>query len=944
MHIPHVASLTLSIFFFVNAAQAATYYVSSAGSDAADGSQATPWQSIAKVNAATLNAGDQVLFRRGDTFRGTLTPPGSGAVGNPITFGAYGSGAKPVISGLVTIADASWTSVGNSLYEATVPNGGATLNAVFVGGALQKLARYPKASAANGGYLAFDAHSGQTSITDADLAGVANVAGGEVVIRMVHWLDYRTSITTHSGNTLTFPQFVQFATYPLVDGSGYFVQNHPALATVDGEWYYRSGAKMVGLHAAKAPTGVDVSVVDRLVSMTSRNHLVFQDLAFKGSNAEAIYGNSVTDIVIQQCDIDFAGTYAIYINTATDVKIDHNTIRDSLSDSVYVRTSMSNGVTVTDNLIQRSGLVIGMSQGSRTSNEAVNVTVASNAVIARNTIIDTGFIPIRFNGNDVTVENNVIDGFCSVLDDGGAIYTWNGPKTTFTNRRVLNNVITRGIGAKEGTISAVTQANGIYLDNNTNHVEVRGNTVYRMANKGFHTNSPQDIVIAQNTFFDNAVGWSMARWPDDGSAGGNGGQDIVNIDIHDNIFVQPDRTQAAFNYGDRGVNFPAASTLEARLAASGSSDGNYYYDPHPIPFSTFYRPDKASPFVIPPDKSFEQWQIFSTFEATSKLLPAFPYYKINALVGTNLYPEGSFESGIGTIGGFPAGAYTLTADTTSKLTGTGSLRIDLTAPANPKDYVLFYHSIGPVTQGKRYVLRFSTLGTSDFGLLRASIRKSTNPYTTLTAQEYAAFGKQRVDHEFVLEPNSTEPDGSWKIDILQSSGTVYIDDVQITEADVSDLDPRAPIRFEVNDTIAPKVVSLSKVYVDARDNPFCGDITLQPYTSVVLFESNVPCDPTMGSGGAGGSGSSSSGSTGSSSSSGSGSVSSSGSGGAGGNMGEGGAGGSTPGTPNGAEGCDCASTSRSSSGFGAVMALALGVLSFGRRRGRRTALPCQRIS
>lgn len=917
--------------FLAQTASAATYYVSSAGSDAADGSQANPWQTIAKVNASTLAAGDQVLFRRGDTFEGSLIPPSSGAAGNPIVFGAYGSGAKPIITGLTKIADATWKSIGNNLYEAPVVNGGAMLNGFFMAGALKPLARYPKATDANAGYLAFDTHSGQTSITDAALAGAPNFTGGEVVIRMVHWLDYRTSITSHSGNTLTFPQFAQSATYPLADGSGYFVQNHPAAATLNGEWYYTSATKTVGVRGASAPTGVEVSTVDRLVSMTSRNYLTFQDLAFNASNAEAIYGNSVTNIVIQSCDIRFAGAYAIYINTATDVKIEKNTILDSLSDGVYVRTSMSGGISVTDNRIERSGLVIGMSQGSRTSNEAINVTVNSNAVISRNTIIDTGFIPIRFNGNDVLVENNVIDGYCSVLDDGGGIYTWNGPKTIFANRRVLNNILTRGIGAKEGTISNLTQANGIYLDNNTNHVEVRGNTAYGMANKGFHTNSPQDIVIAQNTFFDNQVGWTFTRWPDDGSAGGNGGQDIKNIDVHDNIFVQPDKTQTAVNYGDRALNFPSPTTIDTRLSAVGNVDGNYYYDPHPIPFSYFYRLDKSSPFVIPPEKSFDQWKLISSLEASSKLLTPFPDYKINSLVGANLYPEGTYESGIGTIGAFPAGAYTLSADNTGKITGMGSLRIDLTPPANEKDYVLFYHSIGPVTQGKRYVLRFSTVGTSEQGLLRASIRKTTNPYTTVTPQIYSAFGTKRVDHEFVLAPDSTHPDGSWKIDILQSSGTVYIDNLEITEADVTDLDPREKIRFEVNAETNPKVISLDKTYVDARDVAYCGDITLQPFTSLVLFESSTPCTPSMGSGSStSSSGSGASGGNGSGGN-GAGGNDNGGAGGIGGAA-EGGAGGAGAGTPGGDAGCACSTAGSSKSGFGAAWALALWALTFGRKR------------
>ncbi len=82
-------------------AHATTYYVAAAGSDSNNGtSTGTPWQTISKVNGSTFSAGDSVLFNRGDVWYGSsLTAPSSGSSGSPITFGAYGSGANPVIKG-----------------------------------------------------------------------------------------------------------------------------------------------------------------------------------------------------------------------------------------------------------------------------------------------------------------------------------------------------------------------------------------------------------------------------------------------------------------------------------------------------------------------------------------------------------------------------------------------------------------------------------------------------------------------------------------------------------------------------------------------------------------------------------------------------------------------------------------------------------------------------
>ena len=87
-----------------------TYYVSNAGSDAADGkSTSAPWKTVAKVNSATLNPGDQVLFASGQTFSdASLQPPGSGTEGAPISFGVYGTAGKATLSKGIFVLDHHW--------------------------------------------------------------------------------------------------------------------------------------------------------------------------------------------------------------------------------------------------------------------------------------------------------------------------------------------------------------------------------------------------------------------------------------------------------------------------------------------------------------------------------------------------------------------------------------------------------------------------------------------------------------------------------------------------------------------------------------------------------------------------------------------------------------------------------------------------------------------
>jgi hypothetical protein len=82
----------------LSVAQNKTYFVSPSGNDSSDGlSVKTAWKSIDKVNAATFQAGDKVLFEGGQTFYGNIVIKSSGTAENPIVFSGFGCG-KPVIN------------------------------------------------------------------------------------------------------------------------------------------------------------------------------------------------------------------------------------------------------------------------------------------------------------------------------------------------------------------------------------------------------------------------------------------------------------------------------------------------------------------------------------------------------------------------------------------------------------------------------------------------------------------------------------------------------------------------------------------------------------------------------------------------------------------------------------------------------------------------------
>ena len=107
---------------WASVAGAATYYVDATnGNDSASGTTtATAWKTINKVNTSTFAAGDQILFKRGETWRESLVPPSSGASGSPIVFDAYGTGEAPTITGSLDLPAAAWSVDSGNVWKASV--------------------------------------------------------------------------------------------------------------------------------------------------------------------------------------------------------------------------------------------------------------------------------------------------------------------------------------------------------------------------------------------------------------------------------------------------------------------------------------------------------------------------------------------------------------------------------------------------------------------------------------------------------------------------------------------------------------------------------------------------------------------------------------------------------------------------------------------------------
>ena len=114
-------ALTFSSIF------AATYYVDAgSGNDSNSGtSPNSAWKSLSKVNTMKYNPGDQILFKRSNTWTGALVPSSSGTSSSRIVYGAYGEGNKPKITLIQAISgsneSAKWVKYSSSVYYMKLP-------------------------------------------------------------------------------------------------------------------------------------------------------------------------------------------------------------------------------------------------------------------------------------------------------------------------------------------------------------------------------------------------------------------------------------------------------------------------------------------------------------------------------------------------------------------------------------------------------------------------------------------------------------------------------------------------------------------------------------------------------------------------------------------------------------------------------------------------------
>ena len=169
---------------------------------------------LAKSTALHYKLVIRFFLKEGIFFYGQLNINQSGTSVNPITISAYGTGAKPVISGALAVT--GWVNVSGNIWRANIPQGNTTMSAVYLNNASLPIGRWPNLNTTNKGYLTIDSHVGTTQLTSSALSGAPtnNWAGAEVVLRAAHWILNRGRYSFFNWKQLNNQQLQQRLRHP----------------------------------------------------------------------------------------------------------------------------------------------------------------------------------------------------------------------------------------------------------------------------------------------------------------------------------------------------------------------------------------------------------------------------------------------------------------------------------------------------------------------------------------------------------------------------------------------------------------------------------------------------------------------------------------------------------------------------------------------------------
>lgn len=853
--------------FFATTVSAQTYYVdATGGSDKATGLSAdTAWQTLAKVNGAVFVPGDSILFKCGETWRGSLTASAKGVKGDSVTYSTYGScngSNKPIINAADVAS--GWTQYSGNIYVADVA---FPTSQVFVDGTFAELAHYP-----NRGYnpqkptnifldIPADSVDGNglsknNYIVDNRLAGM-DLVGAIANVRTITWSMDDCVITAFNGtNQISWDKCMTVygptgARYPILQGWAYYLSNKLWMLDQPGEWYYDTPTKKLYLWMPNsdnpASHTVEVSRYDSGISATSPGSIALDGLSIKNAAKWGIKLYQSIEISLRNLEVTNSGDTGILIagdgsygKTSNAVRlIDNNVVRKSVVDGITVEHF--NDAFITNNTVEDSG-VVGAPQNAFA---AIRIQQSSNVNASYNIIRRAGYLGIAFFRNNI-IQNNIVDDTCMVLDDCGAIYTWNGPAENYFNPdnsvkatvppmggKIIGNII-RNVNPLlniDGNKYKKTASEGIYLDELANGVEVSGNTVIN-ADRAMHMNNPFNHNIHDNTFF--------------GSRGGlvnmtEGFPPISVGTVHGNIFqnniffplntIPSINLQSIYNKTDLFATF--ISNIYSGLLSTDFAKE-----------ITLVWPDRVNVFINQINIfDLPKWQGQRGSDLNGSVYAPFTINPFNILTDsqTNIISNGTFDTAVSPWVFWPPDVV-ISPQKNCSISG-GCMKIQPGVATSSSAITKAFS----VTQGKTYVLEFSAISTQNNQDFNVTIRLNAPNYNTLGLDTYVVVDPTWKKYSMTFVATSTAANARLDFMIVKRTRideSVLVDNVSLREVTATYNNPNDAAKILVNDTAAQTSIgcpdSRCNEYVDLNNNAVSWPVSLSGFSSKIIVWKNNP--------------------------------------------------------------------------------------------------------
>lgn len=812
MYLKLVTSVTALLL--VIQSHAANYYFAASGNDSYTIAQAqksaTPWKTLTKLNSFfnSIKPGDSILFKRGDTFTGTININRSGAPGKPIVISAYGAGARPIITALVPVTN--WVNLGGGIWQASCPQVVSSLNIVMLNGAPQPLGRYPNANAANGGYLNVDSHVGNTQITSSQLNTSVNWAGATVAIRKLHWVLTGGTIISNTANTITY---TDVNTITPSNNFGFFIQNHPKTLDQSGEWYFDKVNKKLSMYWGTKTPGtsvVSVSAFDYIINMTGYNYISVDGLNFTGGNINNINLFTTNGFQIKNCSFTSCGGICILANLTTDLLVTQCNLLNSANGGI--QNNSGTNTQITYDTLKNTGIVAGMGMTANGSSDEGILAVGTNGLVANNSITNTGSNGIDFGGEYNTIKNNFVNNFSLVKDDGGGIYTNVGGTDTVTVKRgmsIVGNIVINSVGAPAGTTGIFPGcASGIYLDQNSSGITITGNTLASTVSGIFFHNN-RNMTVSGNTFYNNQ--YQVVFSHNDATVS------MKNNNFNNNIAFSVYKNQPTLYF----------ITVKNDIKLFGVFNNNYYSNPIDNVF-----PINASGNLL----DLSLWQYTFGKDLTSFNAQAIPCYTVSMPSKKTLFTNSTFSKNItGTVSYSVNGNFKSAWDNSGMLDG-GAVKTNFSFISGSYDSPLLLCNVGAVTASKVYSLKFSMNSNKANRKLLIYFRNTNSPYNTISEIKYINIANKRTENTIMLVPTVSTSNATIVFAFQDEDVTAWFDNVNLYTTTSQLNDPTQNILFTYNATAKSKTIKLASSYVDVKNKPYKTSATIAPFSSLILIK------------------------------------------------------------------------------------------------------------